>query len=49
MAAIPGDVVRGIGSAKKIGMPRWVALAELFEKSSAKATGRSQCNDRAIE
>lgn len=38
MTAIPGDVVRGIGSAKKIGMPRWVALAELFEKSSAKAT-----------
>ncbi len=38
MATIPGDVVRGIGSARKIGMPRWVALAELFEKAPAKAT-----------
>ena len=38
MAVIPNNIVRGIGSAKKIGMPRWVALAELFETSPAKAT-----------
>ena len=37
MAAIPGDIVRAIGSAKKIGMPRWVALADLFEKAPARA------------